>query len=146
MTANEVGNAGITRKPNILIVEDNDQIRHLLCSILEQSGYNVRPVSDGVAALEELRVEIPDILLSDLYMPRMSGFELLPVVRQQFPMTRVVAMSSAFSVDAVPAGVAADAFYPKGSNVGALLQIIATMACLDVSESYYPSPDCVLLS
>jgi len=74
----------------------------------------VLPAADGVVALEELRTEVPDSLLSDLYMPRMSGFELLPVVRQRFPMTRVVAMSSAFSGNEVPARVAADAFYPKG--------------------------------
>jgi CheY-like chemotaxis protein len=131
MTANELGNAMTTRKPNILIVEDDDQIRVLLCAILEQSGYNVRPATDGVAALEELRAEIPDILLSDLHMPRMSGFELLPVVRQQFPMTRVVAMSSAFLGNDVPAGIVADAFYAKASDVVALLQIIETMAYPD---------------
>jgi CheY-like chemotaxis protein len=127
MTANERRNALTTRKPNILIVEDDDQIRILLCAILEQSGYSVRPATDGVAALEELRAEIPDILLSDLHMPRMSGFELLPVVRQLFPMTRVVAMSSAFLGNDVPAGIIADAFYAKASDVVALLQIIETM-------------------
>jgi CheY-like chemotaxis protein len=133
-----------TRKPNILIVEDNDQIRSLLCAILEQSGYSVRRAPDGVAALEELRAEIPDILLSDLYMPRMSGFELLPVVRQQFPTARVVAMSSAFSGSEVPAGVAADAFYPKASNVGGLLTIIETMTGLRASQPYYPFPEFAL--
>jgi CheY-like chemotaxis protein len=131
MTANEQRNAMTTSKPNILIVEDDDQIRRLLCTILERSGYSVRPAADGVAALEELRAEVPDILLSDLNMPRMSGFELLPVVRQQFPMTRVVAMSSAFSGYGVPAGIVADAFYAKASNVSALLQIIESMTCPD---------------
>jgi CheY-like chemotaxis protein len=134
MTTNEVSSAMPTRKPNILIVEDDDQIRILLCTILEMSGYSVRRASDGVVALEELRTEIPDILLSDLYMPRMSGFELLPVVRQQFPMTRVVAMSSAFSGSDVPAEVIADAFYPKASDVAALLQIIETVACSEASR------------
>jgi CheY-like chemotaxis protein len=134
MTANEQSNAMANRKPNILIVEDDDQIRLLLCTIFEQSGYSVRRAPDGVVALEELRTEVPDILLSDLYMPRMSGFELLPVVRQQFPMTRVVAMSSAFSGGDVPAEVVADAFYPKASNVGALLQIIETMAFSEASR------------
>jgi len=134
MTTHEKGSAMTTRKPNVLIVENDDQIRVLLSTILEQSGYSVRRAPDGVVALEELRIEIPDILLSDLYMPRMSGFELLPVVRQEFPMTRVVAMSSAFSGSDVPAEVVADAFYPKASNVAALLQIIATMACSDASR------------
>jgi CheY-like chemotaxis protein len=130
MTANDHKNA-MTRKPKILLVEDDDQIRVLLSVILERSGYSVRPAPDGVVALEELRTEVPDILLSDLYMPRMSGFELLPVVRQEFPVTRAVAMSSAFSGSDVPPGVAADAFYAKASDVVDLLQIIETMASSD---------------
>jgi CheY-like chemotaxis protein len=133
MTMLEERNTTSPRKPNILIVEDDDQIRILLCTILEQSGYSVRRAPDGIVALEELRSEIPDILLSDLYMPRMSGFELLRVVRQEFPMTRIVAMSSAFSGSDVPPGVAADAFYPKASDIAGLLQIIETMALSDAS-------------
>lgn len=134
MTTHENRSTGTARKPNILIVEDDDQIRVLLSTIFEQSGYSVRRASDGVVALQELRTEVPDILLSDLFMPRMSGFELLPVVRQEFPMTRVVAMSSAFSGCDVPAEVVADAFYPKASDVAALLQIIETMACSEASR------------
>jgi CheY-like chemotaxis protein len=134
MTTNEETNAMPIRKPNILIVEDDDQIRFLLCTILEESGYSVRRAPDGVVALEELRTEIPDIVLSDLYMPRMSGFELLPVIRQEFPMTRLVAMSSAFSESDVPIEVVADAFYPKASDVTALLNIIATITCAGASR------------
>lgn len=129
MTAIEKSNAMTNRKPTILLVEDDDHIRRLLCTILQQSGYSVRPVPDGVAALGDLQAEIPDILLSDLNMPRMSGFELLPVVRQQYPATRLVAMSSDFLGDDVPEGVVADAFYAKASKVAGLLQIIETMAC-----------------
>jgi DNA-binding NarL/FixJ family response regulator len=88
-----------------------------------------------MAALEYLRDEIPNIVLSDLYMPRMSGFELLPLVRQQFPATHVIAMSSAFSGKSVPAGVAADAFYPKASKIDDLLEIIELMVCPEVLQS-----------
>jgi len=144
MTAKEQRNAMTTRKSNILIVEDDDQVRRLLCTIFEQSGYTVRRAQDGVAALEELQAEVPDIVLSDLHMPRMSGFELLPVVRQQFPETRIVAMSSAFSGDEVPAGVAADAFYPKASSVAGLLKIVETMASLNATWPCYPSREYAL--
>ena len=51
---------------------------------------------DGFSALAEIRKEVPDILLSDLNMPRMSGFELLSVVRRRFPSIRTIAMSGAF--------------------------------------------------
>jgi DNA-binding response OmpR family regulator len=135
MTMNEQSVAITKRRPDILIVDDDDQIRHLLCAILDASGYKVRPASDGVVALEELLLEVPDILLSDLYMPRMSGFELLPFVRQQFPRTRVVAMSGAYSGCDVPAGICADAFYAKASNIRDLLKIVETMVYLDAPRA-----------
>jgi CheY-like chemotaxis protein len=118
-------------RPTILIVEDDVVIRSLLCTILEESGYRVRSAEDGFTALTQMRAEIPDILLSDLHMPGMSGFELLPVVRQQFPMVRIIAMSGAYTSLDVPDNVFADAFYPKGTNIGGLLQILATALPLD---------------
>ena len=60
-------------------------------------------------------------------MPDMSGFELLSVVRRRFPAILVIAMSGSFSGNEVPSGVPADAFYQKGSSLGALLQIIRTL-------------------
>jgi CheY-like chemotaxis protein len=128
-----------TRKPSILIVEDDVEIRLLLCRILEESGYMVRLAADGFAALEEMRTDSPDVLLSDLYMPGISGFELLAMVRREFPMTRVVAMSGAFAGDEVPAGVLADAFYAKATNVVDLLQIIEAMTGFDVSQAAVPN-------
>ena len=67
------------------IVEDDVPIRKLLSVILAESGYRVRSAEDGFSALVEIRNEIPDIILSDLNMPGMSGFELLSVVRCRFP-------------------------------------------------------------
>jgi CheY-like chemotaxis protein len=84
----------------------------------------VRTAEDGTSALVAIREEVPDILLSDLNMPGMSGFDLLRVVRGSFPQIRTVAMSGSFSGEEVPSGVAADAFYQKGSSVGALLRIM----------------------
>ena len=114
-------------KANILIVEDDVPSRELLSVILAESGYRVRSVEDGFSVLVEIRNKIPDILLSDLNMPGMSGFELLSVVRRRFPAIQVIAMSGAFSGDGIPPGVAADAFYGKGTNVGSLLQIVEAM-------------------
>ena len=87
-------------------------------------GWRVRTAKDGFSALEEIHHEIPEILLSDLNMPGMTGFELLTVVRRKFPAILTIAMSGAFSGDEVPSGVAADAFYQKGSSLGSLLMII----------------------
>ena len=81
-----------------------------------------------MSALSTIRQEIPDILLSDLNMPGMSGFELLAVVRQRFPGIKTIVMSGANFGNGIPAGVVADAFYGKGTNFHALTQILDAMA------------------
>jgi len=128
-----------TRKARILIVEDDVQIRLLLSTILEEAGYIVRPAADAFTALEEMKAESPDVLLSDLYMPGMSGFELLTIVRHQFPTTRVVAMSSAFSGEELPNEIVADAFYPKATDITGLLRIMEVMTGLDGAWSAFPN-------
>jgi CheY-like chemotaxis protein len=116
-------------KLTLLIVDDEVTIRSTLSQILSEFGHSVRVAADGLSALSEMGREVPDILLSDLNMPGMSGFELLTVVRRHFPTIRVIAMSGAFCGDEVPSGLAADAFYQKGSSVGALLRIMDTLPC-----------------
>ena len=94
-----------------------------------ENGYTTRSAENGLSALAEIRLEVPDFLISDLNMPGMSGFELLRVVRREFPSIRVIAMSGAFSGDEVPSGVVADAFFQKGRGIGELLRIIKSLPC-----------------
>src|SRR6201986_288839 len=115
------------RKTSLLIVDDDVSICKSLSILLAESGYRVRSATDGFSALAEVRSETPDIILSDLNMPGMSGFELLSVVRRRFPVVQVIAMSTTFSGDGVPPGVNADAFYEKGTNLGGLMQSIEAM-------------------
>jgi CheY-like chemotaxis protein len=70
----------------------------------------------------------PDVIISDLNMPQMSGFEFLSVVRRRFPGIPVVAVSGAYEFgDHVPGGVIADAFYAKGQHLGELLRTVAEL-------------------
>jgi len=122
---------------NILLVEDDAPLRKLLTVILTRSGYRVRAAEDGFSALAQIRANMPGILLSDLYMLGMSGFELLSVVRRRFPAIKVIAMSSAFSGGEVPPGVAADRFYQKATSITALLRLIEETV---IAEDREPSP------
>ena len=115
-------------KTALLIVDDDSLIRNSLSGILTGIGYRVRSAEDGFSALVEIRNENPQILLSDLNMPGMSGFELLSVVRSRFPAIRVIAMSGTFFGSDVPPGIIADAFYEKGSSPRYLLPIVEAMA------------------
>jgi len=115
-------------RSRILIVDDKPSVRTSVSDVLREIGYHVSTAENSYTALHEIRREIPDILLSDLHMPGMSGFELLSVVRRRFPSILVIAMSGAFAGDEVPSGVPADGFFQKGSSTGALLQILTTVS------------------
>ena len=115
-------------KLNLLIVDDEPSTRRAFSEIFTEFGYNVRSAEDGFSALVEIGRETPDILLSDLNMPGISGFELLSAVRLRFPAIQVIAMSGDFSGVGIPPGVCADAFYEKGSRLGYLLQVVEAMS------------------
>ena len=112
-------------KAHLLVVEDEPLIRRLFSMLLTSAGYSVAEADNGCAALEEIRRQRPALILSDLNMPRMTGFELLSVIRRRFPSIHVIAMSGAFPGDNLPSGVAADAFYEKsGRSISTLVQVI----------------------
>jgi CheY-like chemotaxis protein len=111
----------------VLVVDDDESLRMTLSQILAAAGYSVRSSDGGLSALAEIRNEIPDILLSDLNMPGLSGFELLSVVRHRFPAIHVIAMSGAYFGDGVPPGVMADAFFEKGRGPDTLMQMVAAV-------------------
>jgi CheY-like chemotaxis protein len=124
-SANPLSDAPEPERTHLLVVEDEPTIRQLFAALLTAAGYSVAEAVDGFAALEEVRRKRPALILSDLNMPRMTGFELLSIVRRRFPSIRVIAMSGAFVGDSVPDGVSADAFYEKsGRHIGTLVEVI----------------------
>ena len=109
--------SGRPPKHHILLVDDEPSVRESLARLLSAAGYDVSTAEHGFDALLQLRRAPPDVIISDLNMPQMSGFEFLSVVRRRFPEIPVVAVSGAYeSGDHVPGGVIADAFYAKGQH------------------------------
>ena len=117
------------KKHEILIVDDDAAIRDSLVMLLQSSGYTASSAIHGFDGLLQLRRRMPSIVISDLNMPQMSGFEFLSVIRRRFPKISVIAMSGAYhSGEFVPGGVIADAFYAKGqSSPEALLHLVADL-------------------
>jgi chemosensory pili system protein ChpA (sensor histidine kinase/response regulator) len=72
---------GVALAPLVLAVDDSITMRRVLQRLLLREGYRVLQAADGKQALELLRVEIPALILSDVEMPRMDGFELLKQIR-----------------------------------------------------------------
>ena len=105
-----------TSGQQILVVDDEPSIRESLALLLSLAGYEVATAEDGFDALLQIKRSLPDVIVSDLNMPQMSGFEFLSVVRRRFPQIPVVAMSGAYGGDGVPGGIIADAFYAKGRS------------------------------
>ena len=99
----------------VLVVDDEAANRELISDILADEGYDVVTAQDGLDALNQLAVPLPDVIISDLRMPRMSGVEFLAVVRRKYPDVPLIAISGEFEGNKVPPGVPADAYLPKGS-------------------------------
>lgn len=112
----------------ILFVDDEERLRDMAKAILESHGYEVLCAQDGFDGLAALKESLPDLIISDLQMPNMNGFELLSVVRQRFPHLPVIAISGAFSSADVPTSVLADAFFEKSQYTRH--QLIARIADL----------------
>ena len=116
-------------KYRILVVDDEPLIRRTSAMVLADEGYEVRTAGDGFEALVELRQSPPDVIISDLSMPNMSGFEFLSVVRRRFPQIPVIAISGQYN-GTKPTGLIADAYFSKGqytaeelfANVSRLLE------------------------
>ncbi len=66
---------------SVLVVEDDAELGEIYCELLEYSGMQVRHVTDGQQALDALAEEVPDVLMLDMHLPRVSGLEILRHVR-----------------------------------------------------------------
>jgi CheY-like chemotaxis protein len=113
----------------VLVVDDDPTIRTCLTVLLESVGYAVATAGDGLEALLLINESTPDILISDLNMPGMSGVDLLSEIRRRFPRIVTIAMSGAYrNRGELPSEVMAHGFYPKGeppSNLyGTLAQLL----------------------
>lgn len=75
-----IGSMPVHRK-KLLIAEDNDELRSYLMGQMVKSGYEVRGVADGKKAMEEISKCLPDLLITDVMMPEMNGFQLCQAIK-----------------------------------------------------------------
>ncbi|NMG45741.1 response regulator [Aromatoleum toluvorans] len=76
-------------QPTVMVVDDSLTVRKITGRLLEREGYRVITAKDGVEALERLIESVPDVILSDIEMPRMDGFDLLRNIRADARMRDV---------------------------------------------------------
>lgn len=77
----------------ILVVDDEDVVRVVIDDILSRDGHEVVAVEDGREAMDVMRRELPTLVIVDLLMPRMNGFDFIRTALEEFPDTPIVAMS-----------------------------------------------------
>ena len=77
----------------ILVADDEAMMRNLILKILESEGYQVTVVSSGNEAVEKLKAEKYDLLLTDVKMPGMTGFDLLKQVKVEWPEMAIIIMT-----------------------------------------------------
>jgi chemosensory pili system protein ChpA (sensor histidine kinase/response regulator) len=73
--------AGVTQAPLVLVVDDSITVRRVTQRLLKREGFRVALANDGLQALERLQEEKPAVVLSDIEMPRMDGFDLVRNIR-----------------------------------------------------------------
>ncbi|MHC4885632.1 MAG: response regulator [Planctomycetota bacterium] len=81
------------KKRKALVVEDEEGIRKLLTNYLKMEKFAITQASNGAEALEVLKRMTPDLLVTDLLMPKMSGVEFIKVFRKQHPKTPIIVVT-----------------------------------------------------
>src|SRR5688572_23842444 len=79
---------GPHRRPMLLVVDDDRGVRESLNALLGLAGYGVDTAADGMVALGKMQHRTYDLILSDLYMPRLNGMGLYRVITQDYPHLR----------------------------------------------------------
>ena len=80
---------------NILIVDDEDQMRKYMFEVLRGEGYAVSEASDGKKAIRQIQRKAFKLIISDVVVPVMDGFELIREIRKRFPTLKILAISGA---------------------------------------------------
>jgi CheY-like chemotaxis protein len=111
---------------NILVVDDSDELTHVIADFLSMFGHHVFTASDGYDALEWMEKKDVDIVVSDIHMPRMDGFTLMSMIKNQYPDIPIVLITG-FSVSEAKKRAfeqGADAFVAKPFHLKDLKSVI----------------------
>ena len=100
---------------SILIIDDDESIRTMLRTALEDQGYEVREAADGQDGLRQYRENPADLIILDIFMPEISGFEVMLELESEFPDVKIIAISGGAQM-----GLESKDFLKMLSRLGAL--------------------------
>lgn len=86
---------------HILVVDDDETIRSLLSMVFEREGWKVVTAENGVEAVAALSTENFDLMVADLHMPKMNGYELIPRALELKPAMPIIVLSADSTIDSI---------------------------------------------
>ena len=81
--------------PRILVIDDEESIRNVLCSLLEDAGYEVMEAENGRVGIQQCRRTPVDLVITDIIMPEREGLETIRELRRLYPGMKIFAMTGA---------------------------------------------------
>jgi len=121
-----------TETSPILVVEDDTSVQKFLQKSLERAGYEVVLASNGTEAAKIIQLNMPKIIITDLFMPEKDGIEVLIDIRKSGYDTQVIAISGGGAVNDVAVLhqaklLGAKHIFPKPLNMDALLEAVESL-------------------
>jgi DNA-binding NtrC family response regulator len=113
---------------SVLIAEDEPLVRMIAVEVLTDAGFEVIEANDGIDALQVLETREINLLITDIQMPRMNGFQLVEIAMARWPNLKVILVTG-YARDNIPAQVARAAFQTiqKPFDIDRLPALVASM-------------------
>jgi CheY-like chemotaxis protein len=107
---------------SILVVDDEAEVGEVIRRVLERAGFEVTVVTNAAAGLKTVDEQPPDVVITDVIMPKVHGIELIKILRQRYPRIRVIAISGGGSFGPLaykPDAISTHAFLAAAQDAGA---------------------------
>jgi len=125
----------------LLVVDDSPEIVKILCCIMELSGHSVDEAYDGMEAIDLLRNNTYDVVITDAEMPRLNGIEVCKYLRARFPDVYIIGMSGSFDALKALKDAGADICFSKPFSMGKVEKaienrLLSTLPKFDAAASF----------
>ena len=107
---------------DILVIDDEPDVRDSIETVLQRSGHSVRTAANALDGIALCRANAPDLMITDIVMPKGHGFEAITQVRADFPAVRIIAISGGGNFQAAqyqPEAVTTSAYLAAAGRFGA---------------------------
>jgi DNA-binding NtrC family response regulator len=127
----------VNKSPRILVVDDEESMCNFMEIMLKKEGYTVSTAQSGPEAIERIDTEHPDLVISDIMMPEMSGIELMTEAKKRREDLHFIVMTAFASVDSAVEALkkGADDYITKPFKIDEIKQVIKTL----LQESSVPT-------